>query len=69
VAPPVATTQQRFDLVPTAGDHGSEAERLISLGARRLTPDEGDKMFVTLADPDGNEFRLRTGSGTPTGST
>jgi hypothetical protein len=58
VSPPVATTKQRFDLLPTAGDQGSEAERLISLGARRLTVDEGDDKIMTLADPDGNEFRL-----------
>jgi hypothetical protein len=58
VAPPVPTTKQRFDLVPTAGDQESEAERLISLGARRLAVDEGDDKIITLADPDGNEFRL-----------
>jgi catechol 2,3-dioxygenase-like lactoylglutathione lyase family enzyme len=58
VASHVATTRQRFDLVPTAGDQGTEAERLVSLGASRLTLDEGDNMFVALADPDGNEFRL-----------
>ena len=45
--------RQRFDLV-TAG-LTSEAERLVSLGATRLSalPDG-----VELADPDGNEFGL-----------
>jgi catechol 2,3-dioxygenase-like lactoylglutathione lyase family enzyme len=47
--------RQRFDLV-TAGPT-SEAERLVSLGATRLSdlPDG-----IELADPDSNEFRLQT---------
>ena len=47
--------RQRFDLV-TAGPT-SEAERLVSLGATRLSdlPDG-----IELADPDSNEFRLHT---------
>jgi len=46
--------RQRFDLV--TADPASEAERLISLGAIRLSnlPDG-----IELADPDGNEFGLR----------
>ena len=47
--------RQRFDLV-TAGPT-SEAERLVSLGATRLS-DLPDR--IELADPDSNEFRLRT---------
>jgi len=47
----VATLGQRFDLVATEGGPLREKERLVSLGATRL--DDG-----TLADPDGNEFRL-----------
>ena len=47
--------RQRFDLV-TAGPT-SEAERLVSLGATRLSdlPDG-----IELVDPDSNEFRLHT---------
>ena len=47
--------RQRFDLV-TAGPT-SESERLVSLGATRLSdlPDG-----IKLADPDRNEFRLHT---------
>ena len=47
--------RQRFDLV--TADPTSEAERLVSLGATRLSdlPDG-----VELADPSGNEFRLHT---------
>jgi hypothetical protein len=46
--------RQRFDLV--TADPTSEAERLVSLGATRLS-DLADG--VELADPDGNEFGLR----------
>jgi Glyoxalase-like domain len=47
--------RQRFDLV--TADLTSEAERLVSLGATRLSdlPDG-----IELADPDSNEFRLHT---------
>jgi Glyoxalase-like domain len=48
--------RQRFDLV--TADPAGEAERLLSLGATRLSarPDR-----IELADPDGNEFGLRSG--------
>jgi Glyoxalase-like domain len=48
-------SRQRFDLV--SADPGSEAERLVSLGATRLS---GLPDGVELADPDGNEFDLRS---------
>ena len=54
----VRTTTQRFVLLPTDGDHGREAERLVSLGATRLGVDPGSGDSLSLADPDGNEFRL-----------
>ncbi|MFD0318807.1 VOC family protein [Streptomyces flavalbus] len=38
------------------GDQQAEAERLVSLGAKRL--DDGADGAVLLADPDGNTFRL-----------
>jgi catechol 2,3-dioxygenase-like lactoylglutathione lyase family enzyme len=48
--------RQRFDLVTT--DPGSEAARLVSLGAtRRADLPDG----VEFADPDGNVFALRAG--------
>jgi catechol 2,3-dioxygenase-like lactoylglutathione lyase family enzyme len=49
--PPVTSLRQRFDLTIHDGDARGEVERLISLGASRI--DEN-----TLADPDGNEFRM-----------
>lgn len=56
VAPKHGRNRQRFDLV--AADPTSEAERLVSLGGTHLAVlDHG----VELADPDGNEFVLRSG--------
>ena len=42
---------------PADGDQRAEVERLRALGASRL--ERGQAMSaVTLADPDGNEFRV-----------
>lgn len=49
-------TRQRLDLV--SADVPAEVERLAALGATRLS-DRPDG--VALADPDGNEFGLRSG--------
>jgi predicted enzyme related to lactoylglutathione lyase len=49
----------RLDLaVPAAGDLRAEVERLLALGATRLDTPAGEAGGVTLADPDGNEFRV-----------
>jgi catechol 2,3-dioxygenase-like lactoylglutathione lyase family enzyme len=55
VEPGTGRNRQRFDLV--TADPTGEAERLVSLGATRLSdlPDG-----IELADPDSNEFRLHT---------
>ncbi|MFG2512469.1 VOC family protein [Streptomyces sp. NPDC048584] len=53
---PDAGKDLHLDLAPD-GDPQAEAERLLSLGARRLDSADG---AVLLADPDGNEFRLLT---------
>jgi hypothetical protein len=45
------------DLTVTAGDAGTEVERLLGLGARRVDVGQtGDEGFEVLADPEGNEF-------------
>lgn len=54
VAPRYGRNRQRLDLV--TADLSTEVERLMSLGATRLT-DLADG--IELADPDGNEFGLR----------
>jgi catechol 2,3-dioxygenase-like lactoylglutathione lyase family enzyme len=52
--------RQRFDLtLPADADRQAELERLLALGATRL--DAGADGAITLADPDGNEFRLLPG--------
>jgi catechol 2,3-dioxygenase-like lactoylglutathione lyase family enzyme len=49
----------RFDLAPAAdGDQQAEVDRLLSLGATRVDTGRGEPGGVTLADPDGNEFRV-----------
>ena len=55
VPPSRRRNRQRFDLV--SADLTSEVERLVLLGATRLSdlPDG-----VEMADPGGNEFRLHT---------
>jgi hypothetical protein len=51
VAPKKEPNRQRFELVPAAGERETAVDGLIALGATRLQ--DG-----TLADPDGNEFRV-----------
>jgi catechol 2,3-dioxygenase-like lactoylglutathione lyase family enzyme len=58
VTPRKGRDRQRFDLAPAGGDHRAEVDRLVSLGATRLHAD-GEDGAVVLADPDGNEFRVR----------
>src|SRR4051794_5180054 len=57
VAPKKEPNRQRFELIPAAGDQQAAVDGLISLGATRL--EIGADGTVVLADPDGNEFRVR----------
>jgi catechol 2,3-dioxygenase-like lactoylglutathione lyase family enzyme len=43
-----------LDLRP--GDQVAEVARLEQLGARRISIGQGEVSWVTMADPDGNEF-------------
>lgn len=52
VAPRLGPDRQRFELA-TPGDLRAEVDRLVALGATRVGAG-------TLADPDGNEFRVRS---------
>ena len=47
-----------IDLSPKGCDQPEELERLIALGARKIDIGQGDKSWVVLADPEGNEFCL-----------
>ena len=44
-----------LDLAPATGTQEAEVERLVGLGATRLS-DEPEHPWVVLADPEGNEF-------------
>jgi catechol 2,3-dioxygenase-like lactoylglutathione lyase family enzyme len=57
MAPLRLPARQWFELV-TDEDPDGEVDRLVALGARRIS--ERDDSVVVLTDPDGNEFRLRT---------
>ncbi|KDN21522.1 VOC family protein [Amycolatopsis rifamycinica] len=54
---PAEPNRQRFELLPTNGNHHAAIDTLISLGATRLAT-RADGTAV-LADPDGNEFCVR----------
>ena len=56
VAPLKVPARQWFELLAD-DDPGAEVERLVTLGATRVG--EGAGKVIVLADPDGNEFRLR----------
>jgi len=58
VAPKAGRNRQRFDLAPAGGDQRAAVDRLVSLGATQLEADQDGT--VLLADPDGNEFCLRS---------
>ncbi len=45
-----------FDLVPTDRTRDEEVERLLALGARHVDIGQGERSWVVLADPEGNEF-------------
>ncbi|GAB4003287.1 VOC family protein [Nocardioides ultimimeridianus] len=56
VAPLEVPPRQWFELL-IDDDPGAEIERLVAIGATRVSDSRGPG--VVLADPDGNEFRLR----------
>jgi hypothetical protein len=43
-----------LDLKPA--DQQAEVDRLLALGARRVDIGQGERTWVVLADPEGNEF-------------
>jgi catechol 2,3-dioxygenase-like lactoylglutathione lyase family enzyme len=55
--PRTGRNRLHLDVAPPAGrDLQAEVERLVSLGATRLDPGQGEVGRVVMADPDGNEF-------------
>jgi catechol 2,3-dioxygenase-like lactoylglutathione lyase family enzyme len=53
--PRAGKNRLHLDIAPPAGTQEAEVERLVGLGARRLS-DEPEHPWVVLADPEGNEF-------------
>jgi hypothetical protein len=47
-----------IDLRPHGCDQATELERLKALGATEIDIGQGDRSWVVLADPEGNEFCL-----------
>src|ERR1039457_4410116 len=58
--PETKTVKNRvhIDLDPTGTDQAEELERLLDLGAARVDIGQGDRSWIVLADPEGNEFCL-----------
>ena len=59
VVPEAKTTKNRvhLDLHVAEGERAAEVDRLLALGATKLWDGQlGPQTWVTLADPEGNEF-------------
>ncbi len=54
--PKTVKNRLHIDVSPRDRDQAEEVERVIGLGARRIDIGQGDKSWVVLADPEGNEF-------------
>jgi len=50
------TIKNRLHLDFRPDDRDAEVERLIALGARSVDVGHGERSWVVLADPEGNEF-------------
>ena len=48
-----------LDIAPASASQEDEVERLVQLGATRVS-DEAEHPWVVLADPEGNEFCVLT---------
>jgi predicted enzyme related to lactoylglutathione lyase len=61
LTPKTGKYRLHFDLAPPAdGDQQAEVDRLISLGATRISIAKGEASPVVMADPDGHEFCVLT---------
>jgi hypothetical protein len=58
----VVKNRVHFDVNPTDRGQAEEVRRLLDLGARHVDVGQGDAVsWVTLADPEGNEFCVLAG--------
>ncbi|MDX2972420.1 VOC family protein [Kribbella solani] len=61
VEPKAPKNRLHLDVAPPPGGNAeAEVERLLTLGARRLTTGQHGPDAIPLADPDGNEFCILT---------
>lgn len=59
--PKTVKNRIHLEVAPYLGDdHAAEVDRLIALGARHIDIGQGQTPWVTLADPQGNEFCVLT---------
>ena len=56
-----AKNRLHLDVNPTDREQDEEVRRLLDLGARRADVGQGDRSWVVLADPEGNEFCVLAG--------
>jgi hypothetical protein len=63
--PEAKTVKNRVHLDFRPDDQDAEVERLVSLGAARVDIGQGERSWVVLADPEGNEFCVLGGRSTP----
>ena len=54
--PEAKTVKNRLHLDFRPEDHDAEVDRLVALGRRRVETGQGERSWVVLADPEGNEF-------------
>jgi Glyoxalase-like domain len=60
--PEAKTVKNRLHLDLISSDFTAEADRLLSLGATRVTDvEQGGARWTTFRDPEGNEFDLVAG--------
>jgi predicted enzyme related to lactoylglutathione lyase len=56
--PKTVKNRLHLDVNPSGMDQDEELERLLELGAHQVDVGQGDVPWVTLSDPEGNEFCL-----------
>ncbi|CAL9652879.1 VOC family protein [Streptomyces sp. NPDC090994] len=54
--PDAKTVKNRLHLDFRPVDQAAEVARLLALGARRADVGQGEQSWVTMTDPEGNEF-------------
>lgn len=57
-----------LDLNPVDQSQAEEVDRVLALGARRVDIGQGERSWVVLADPEGNEFCILHSLAPATGS-